>query len=449
MNEEMKMTELGTIPSEWRALKFGEVFEIIKSYSFSRNKLTAEETSSKVQNVHYGDIHSKFNNNHLDFDKENVPYIIDEFITGSHNQFLKDGDIVIADVSEDLVDIGKCIGLINVKNRKVLGGLHTIVARDTKSIIAKGFGAYIFKHPEVLKELRSIATGMSVYGISKGNLNKLYIPVPPLLEQRKITYILSTIKNAIEQQDKLIQTTTELKKALMQKLFTEGTKGEKQKQTEIGLVPESWEVVELDDICERVALTVEPNPIGNKPYVGLEHIVPGQIYLTSWGMECDVVSSKAIFKKGEILYGKLRPYLDKAIIAHFDGISSTDILIFTGKNDIQNDFLIHFFHTEKLIDFAKSTTTGVQHPRTSWNSLRKLKLGLPSELERDLITQTLNLFEDKLSFLQKKKQSLSDLFKTLLHELMTGQRRVHEIDFKTSVKQYQIAKQSLTIAAEI
>jgi len=246
------------------------------------------------------------------------------------------------------------------------------------------------------------------------------------------------VQKAIEQQDKLIRTTTELKKALMQKLFTEGVPtaealeadGRKLKQTEIGLVPESWEVVELEDICERVTINVQPNSTGNKPYVGLEHIVSGHIYLTTWGKENEVISSKTEFKKGQILYGKLRPYLDKAVIAPFDGISSTDILIFTGKNNVSNDFLVHFFHTEKLIVYAKSTTTGVQHPRTSWNSLKKLKIGLPCKSERESITQILNLFENKIEFHQKKKQTLTDLFKTLLHELMTGKRRVHEIEFQ-------------------
>ena len=284
--------------------------------------------------------------------------------------------------------------------------------------------------------------------LNKHNVAGVNFPLPPLPEQRKIAYVLSTVQKAIEQQDKLIRHTTELKKALMQKLFTEGLRGEKQKQTEIGFIPESWEVIELGDICARVSVNVQPNPNGEKPYVGLEHIVPGQIYLTSRGKESDVVSSKAEFKKGEILYGKLRPYLDKAAIAHFDGISSTDILIFIGKNEVQNDFLIHFFHTESFIDFAKSTTTGVQHPRTSWSSLKKLKLALPPKSERKLIAQTLNLFEDKLSFLQKKKQTLSSLFKTLLHELMTGERRVNEIEFEASGKEYNIKEQPLILAAE-
>ena len=75
------------------------------------------------------------------------------------------------------------------------------------------------------------------------------LPLPTLPEQRKIAAVLSTVQKAIEQQEQIIQTTTELKKTLMQKLFTEGLRGEKQKKTEIGLVPESWEVVPLGKLA--------------------------------------------------------------------------------------------------------------------------------------------------------------------------------------------------------
>ena len=87
-------------------------------------------------------------------------------------------------------------------------------------------------------------------GLSGSLLKKLLIPLPPLPEQRKIAGVLGVVQRAIEQQERLIALTTELKKALMQKLFTEGLRGEPQKQTEIGLVPESWEVVPLEITCE-------------------------------------------------------------------------------------------------------------------------------------------------------------------------------------------------------
>src|SRR5690606_9741777 len=85
--------------------------------------------------------------------------------------------------------------------------------------------------------------------LSKAVLGDRLIPLPPLTEQKKIAHILSTVQRAIEAQERIIQTTTELKKTLMHKLFTEGLRNEPQKQTEIGPVPESWEVVKIRDRC--------------------------------------------------------------------------------------------------------------------------------------------------------------------------------------------------------
>jgi hypothetical protein len=81
-------------------------------------------------------------------------------------------------------------------------------------------------------------------------LSERSLPLPPLPEQKKIAHILSMVQRAIEAQERIIQITTELKKALMHKLFTEGLRNEPQKQTEIGPVPESWEVSELGEFFQ-------------------------------------------------------------------------------------------------------------------------------------------------------------------------------------------------------
>lgn len=218
--EPQKETEIGLVPESWEVKPFSEIFEIIKTQSHSRDKLTSEKTETKVLNIHYGDIHAKFKDNIVDLESEKVPYIIDEYVDETKNIYLREGDIVIADASEDLIDIGKCIELKNVNNRKIIGGLHTIVARNKKNFIQNGFGAYIFKNKYVSTELRFIASGLSVYGISKGNLLKMLIPLPPAQEQVEIAEIMNRCNNKIFYHQKKKSTLTALFKTLLHELMT-------------------------------------------------------------------------------------------------------------------------------------------------------------------------------------------------------------------------------------
>lgn len=215
-----KQTEIGLVPESWEVKGFDELFDIVKSQSHSRTKLTYGETQSMVLNIHYGDIHSSFRSEILDVETETLPFIIDEYNNEAKNNYLKEGDIVIADASEDLIDIGKCIELRNVGKKKVIGGLHTIVARPKAGNIVKGFGAFVFKHKHVADEIRYIATGLSVYGISKGNLLKMLIPIPPIKEQEVMAKTIININAKLEIQKKKKQTLSVLFKTLLHELMT-------------------------------------------------------------------------------------------------------------------------------------------------------------------------------------------------------------------------------------
>ena len=99
--------------------------------------------------------------------------------------------------------------------------------------------------------MAGLERGANYPAVRDSDVKETWLPLPPLSEQKKIAHILSTVQRAIEAQERIIQTTTELKKTLMQKLFTEGLRGEPQKETEIGLVPVSWEVVELGTLFDK------------------------------------------------------------------------------------------------------------------------------------------------------------------------------------------------------
>lgn len=231
IKEGYKKTKLGWIPEDWETPRIDEVFDFLSTNSLSRNQLNYEEEEG-VYNIHYGDIHATYKRPILDFENESrVPKINKEIAISQNSDFLKDGDLVVADASEDYEGVGEAIELKNVNERKVISGLHTFAFRDKTNKTAEGFRVYIFRNPLVKKALKTIATGSKVYGISKGNLQKFKIVLPTLPEQQKIATILSTWDSAIAKQEQLISAKHEFKKGLMQLLLTgkkrfEGFEGE-------------------------------------------------------------------------------------------------------------------------------------------------------------------------------------------------------------------------------
>jgi len=130
----------------------------------------------------------------------------------------------------------------------------------------------------------------------------------------------------------------------------------------------------LSDLCDLVAVQVDPASRADDVYIGLEHIAAGRFVRTSQGKASDVQSAKYAFGAGDVLYGKLRPYLDKAVLAQDAGICTTELLVLRPKEGVDPRFLVSVVHAPSFVEHAVSGTTGVQHPRTSWNHIRDFEL---------------------------------------------------------------------------
>ena len=185
----------------------------------------------------------------------------------------------------------------------------------------------------------------------------------------------------------------------------------------INPLPAGWKNHRFGEVCDRVKDAYKPVGGGNTPYVGLEHLAQGFQAFVGRGTESDIKSSKTAFKVGDILFGKLRPYLRKGAQADFDGISSTDILVFRAEEVCEPEFLKYLVHADEFISHAKSTTTGVQHPRTSWPSLREFKLSLPPLLEQKKIAHVLSTVQRAIEAQEWIIQITTELKKALMHKL--------------------------------
>src|SRR6056297_1282348 len=236
MNANIQQTEIGVFPSAWEIDRVDSAFDIQQGKQVSKKNRDGEHQRPflRTKNVFWNRLELS------DLDQMH-------FSEAEQKRFeLRENDLLVCE--------GGSIGRTALWKNEVEGCLHQ---NHLHRLRVKGeradaqFGVYWLWYAfDVAKLYFGRGNVTTIPNLSQSKLAELPMALPPLPEQKKIAHILSTVQQAIEAQERIIQTTTELKKALMHKFFTEGLRNEPQKQTEIGPVPESWEVVSLSDIAK-------------------------------------------------------------------------------------------------------------------------------------------------------------------------------------------------------
>ncbi|MEI6568144.1 MAG: restriction endonuclease subunit S, partial [Verrucomicrobiota bacterium] len=285
--------------------------------------------------------------------------------------------------------------------------------------------------------------GATIKGITRDCLEGIRLNIPPLSEQKKIAHILSTVQRAIEEQERIIQTTTELKKALMQKLFTEGLRNEPQKQTEIGPVPESWEVMEIGEFFQ-IKHGYAFDGAFFKPSGDYILMTPGHFHEEGGFRD---QGEKTKFFTGDIPqdYVLAKDDLVVAMTEQKSGLLGSAAFVPEGNRYLHNQrlglivdldtkrlskrYLFHVFNLPHLRVEVAKTSTGSKVKHTSPTKLRAVKVGIPPTVdEQEEIASALSATQKKINMAANKKTQLQDLFRTLLHELMTAKTRVHDLE---------------------
>lgn len=216
------------------------------------------------------------------------------------------------------------------------------------------------------------------------------------------------------------------------------------KKTPIVKIPEDWEVVKLGNISALRNNIVKPERKGVIKFVGLEHIDPGKTKIRDYCSDLNIKSSKFQFYAGDILYGKLRPYLDKAVIIEFNGICSTDLIVINSNRFMTlQKYLIYLFHSKGFINYAISNTSGTNHPRTSWKAIANFKFGLPPLPEQQKIAEILSTVDKAIEKVDEAIKKTQRLKKGLMHELLTkgiGHKEFKETEIGRIPKEWEIKK---------
>ena len=443
----MKQTEIGLLPDDWTTSTIGEELFIQQGKQVSKKNRIGDNQKPflRTANVFWDGLDLS------GLDKMNFTKAEEEKL-----QLLKD-DLLVCEGG----DIGRTtICETDLPNTYYQNHLFRLRPKNG-SVYPRFFCywmQYFVRHTE---HYGSAGNKTTIPNLSKTRLEAFHFPLPGIHEQRNISQILSLIQSAIEKQDEIINATTELKNIAKQKLFNEGIVNEPtEEKKDVGIYPKSWRVIQLADAVSYIdygfSAPIPKNPVKD----GIK-----------------IVSTADITREGKLLYSKIRRIhapsktIERLTLTDGDVLfnwrNSSELIgkttVFHEQSDphIFASFILrircdekntHNYFLSYLLNYLREVGVFIQLSRRAVNQanynkneISVLPIPLPTYDEQIEITKALQVIDNKINFHQTKRETLIELFKTVLRKLMTGEVRVKDINFE---KDYTIKEENLSMAAE-
>lgn len=340
-------------------------------------------------------------------------------------------------------------------NRRRVLVRETIIDNNMMSAVPKGginpsFLLYVLEGID----FNNISRGSALPYLAAGDLNKLTVSIPGKEVQQAIAETLSLLDQKIELNRRMNETLEGMAQAIFRDWFVDfgptrrkvageadpvaimgGLTPDPARAAELAALfpaalgddglPEGWHEGTLDRLAKAAGETVNPTTISSEtPYIGLEHMPRQCIALSEWGIAGSVSSNKTRFSKGQVLFGKLRPYFHKVGIAPIDGVSSTDIVVLDSNRLTDRPFVSSCVSTESFVAFTNQNSTGTKMPRTGWGQMRTYPIALAPERVRDGFATIVQPMYNKIVAAIHENRTFAEARDYLLPRLMSGAVRI-------------------------
>ncbi|MBC7252169.1 MAG: restriction endonuclease subunit S, partial [Anaerolineae bacterium] len=416
--EGFKETEIGPIPVEWGVVWLGEVASLIMGQSPPSSTYNTEGKGYPFLQgkAEFGEV-----------------YPIPVKWCSQPKRIAPRGSI--------LISVRAPVGDVNVAREDYCIG-RGLAAINGNESLDNWFLFYLLIFAK--RRLEDKGTGSTFKSINKGVLQGFSIPLPPLPEQRRIAHVLGTIQRAIAAQDALIAAARELKRSLMQHLFTYGPVPLDQadqvplKETEIGLVPAHWEFQTLDDVKAPGKGTIVSGPFGSN--IGKRFFVESGVPLIRG---CNLTKGNSLFVEEGFVYITEEKAEELANCTALPGdlvftaagtigqvglipancryskyvISNKQLRARVDTSRVEPLYLFYWFTHGRMQDLIQKRRRGTSIPVINLGILRSLPVGIPSLSEQREIIDVLAAADRKIEAEEKRKTALQALFKTMLHQL--------------------------------
>ncbi|EHC7287592.1 restriction endonuclease subunit S [Vibrio parahaemolyticus] len=404
------------VPNSWELTNFGQLAEFRNGLNFT--KADQGETIKIVGVADFKD-HSSLSS----LDNLNT---INVGNTVKDNDLIKSGDLLYVRSNGNKDLIGRCLFFPEVTEKLSFSGF-TIRGRVTSKAILPNYLALLSRSEIVKQQFSKNGGGTNISNLSQQILNDVVVPLPTIEEQRKIAKTLSTWDKAIATTEKLIETSKQQKKALMQQLLT-GKKRLVNPETGKAFEGE-WEEVKLETVAGKIFGGGTPSRgvpeywNGNIPWVTVKDLISTVIHgakehITEQGLSN---SSANIVPEGTVIIAT-RMAVGKAVVATCDVAINQDLKAVSPSDSLNSIFLHYWFMWKSTVIEGMGTGSTVKGVQI--NSIKAMKVLLPNIFEQQKISSVLTATDKEIELLEAKLAHFKQEKKALMQQLLTGKRRV-------------------------
>ena len=408
------------IPSGWFVASVGALFEFLRTAANSRADLG---DAGSVAYVHYGDIHTRFHH-FIDFSRDLLPTLSENKSVRASR--LRDGDLIVADASEDEAGVGKSVEICNLGEAEAVAGLHTLLLRSKDLRVIDGFRRYLLETTPAKQQVRQLATGLKVFGISKHALRAVHVLLPPPTEQRAIAEALSDVDGLLGSLEVLIAKKQAIKQAAMQQLLTG--------KTRLPGFTGEWETKRLGDIgMFAKGRGVKREDISTE---GFPCVLYGELYTKYHNYILNIssrisleVAQKALpINAGDLLFaGSGETAEDIGSCASYLGnekaYAGGDIIVLrtTGQD---STYLGHLLNHPAVQVQKTRMGQGNAVVHISTRNLAQVQVHLPSLEEQSAIAAVLSDMDSEIAALVQRRDKSRAVKWCMMQELLTGRVRL-------------------------
>jgi type I restriction enzyme S subunit len=350
----------------------------------------------------------------------------------TEQSLLRDGDILFVRSNGNRELIGRSL-YIESPLRATTHSAFTIRLRFREDGVVARFYAYLFRTSLIRSALSSQGGGTNISNLNQDILNNLAVPCPPRPTQERIAAVLSAYDDLIDNNRQRISILDEMARSLYREWFVNfrfpAHEDTSRVKSGIAMIPAGWELKRLGDVAREIRDGVAKGRLAcEQPSVGLEHIPRRSLALDSWEVTSTVGSNKLRFRRGDVLFGKIRPYFHKVSLAPFEGVCSADTIVIRPKDADLHAVITACVSSDAFVAHASATSNGSKMPRADWKVLRNYPVLIPTTTINSRFASFFASAAKEQQTLVFANQNLRQTRDFLLPRLLSGQLKLEDVE---------------------